>query len=191
MFLCDARGGETGGGVRESRVSVEHKMNEELIAQIRANLAFEQMVVAVLYGALGCGAVYVIVSVLMTVTGGLSFSGLLSSVLSGLLYTFIIFLVGFSAAVVIAIPLFMTLEKRRHRKVWPYFVAVVVVELAFLAIVKGDLFFFLGAPVFTGIALLLPGPIIAVIFGRLMAPLWRAAEKAESPAPSSNILRLN
>ncbi|MFQ5563739.1 MAG: hypothetical protein ACE5FO_09240 [Parvularculaceae bacterium] len=165
--------------------------NEEVINHVRANIAFEQMVAAVLYGAFACGGVRLVLAVLSVLVGGASFLGILDAVIDTLLYAFLIFLVGFSAAVVIAIPLFLTLEKRRYRKPWPYLIAAIIVELVFFFVVQGDIAVLIDAPLAHAIAWLAPAPVIAVLFGRFMKPLWRQAERSDSPAENSVIIRLD
>ena len=106
-----------------------------LYARIRTRLAFEHLVTSVLFGALISAGIYLLALIAVDVIAlKSSVSGIFSAVFSAIYYAFIVFLAGFLAAIVIGIPLFELLEKRKLRKAWPYFVAAVIVELLFFCI---------------------------------------------------------
>lgn len=166
--------------------------NQELIDRIRANIAFEQMVAAVVYGAFVCSAVRLIVATLAFLTGGdISLMGIFDVVVDTLLYAFMIFLIGFAGAVAIAVPLFLTLEKRRHRKPWPYLVAAIAVELVFFLVARSAGAMPVEPPFLHLIAWFAPAPIIAVLFGRLMKPLWLEIERNVPSVEEGGFPRLN
>lgn len=156
------------------------------LEQVRVNVAFEQMIVAVLAGAASGGAMTLAVKLIQVILTGLSFSALLAVFLETLLVSFLIFLVGFFASVALGAPLFMFLEKRKRRTLWPYLAAALAAAITVLFFTAG------GFPSTVGIeavtAIFAPAIIIALIFARLMKPHWRAAEKAEAEAAAGPIL---
>ncbi len=167
--------------------------SQETLDQVRVNIAFENMVVAVIAGAAAGAAMTFLVRLVVGVVSDFSFSALLSVFLETLMTGFLIFLIGFISSVAVGAPLFRLLEKRKQRSLWPYlFAALAVAVVAFLAASRG-----LPGPENFRIealtAIFAPAAIIAVIFSRQMRPHWRAAERAEAEtaAAGSNIIRLN
>ncbi|PQA89473.1 hypothetical protein [Hyphococcus luteus] len=167
--------------------------SQETLDQVRVNIAFENMVVAVIAGA-GAGGV---MTFLVRLAGGVlqdfSFSVLLSAFLETLMTAFLIFLTGFISCVALGAPLFRLLEKRKQRSLWPYLAAALAIAVVvMLAASRG-----LPGPedlhLETATAIFAPAVIIALIFSRQMRPHWRAAERAEEEpeAAGSNIIRLN
>ena len=141
------------------------------VDQIRVNIAFEQMVVSVLTGAFVGGALTFLLNVAGVFLDGFSFAALLTAILQTLLVAFVIFLVGFFSSVVIGAPLFVALEKRKRRNVWPYLAAAIAVAIiSFAAAVRG----LPEARDFT----------LATWAGG-MRPHWQAAELAEAEAQAS------
>ena len=162
-----------------------------LYARIRTRLAFEHLVTSVLFGAAISAGVYLVALTAMDVFAlKFSISSILSAAFSAVYYAFIVFLAGFLSAIVVGIPLFELLEKRKLRKAWPYFIAAVVVEVLFYALVTGEAPVFADLPVVTTVSVLLPGVVIAALFARRMRPLWRQAEKAEQ-TPTPIVVRLH
>lgn len=159
---------------------------QETIDQIRVNVAFEEMIVSVLTGAAIGGALAFGFNLFGLVSGGFIFAGLLSAMLDAFLVAFVVFLTGFGASVAIGAPLFMFLEKRKRRTVWPYLAAalgVAIFAMFFKNASLPDTEGWRGAVlVFT------PAVIIALTFGRLMRPHWKAAEKAEADAAAGPIM---
>ena len=160
--------------------------DQALIDQVRVNVAFEQMIVAVLAGAASGGAMTLAVKLVRVILTDRSFSALLAVVLDTLLVSFLIFLVGFFASVAVGAPLFMFLEKRKRRTLWPYLAAALAAAITVLFFTAG------GFPSAVGIeavtAIFAPAVVIALIFARLMKPHWRAAEKAEAEAAAGPVI---
>lgn len=155
---------------------------EELIDQVRVNVAFENMVAAVVAGAVAGGAMTFIIKLAGVIFPDFSFGALLAAFLETLLTAFLIFLIGFISSVALGAPLFRLLEKRKQRALWPYLLAALAIAIAvFVAVVRG-----VPGPedvrLETVTAIFAPAIIIALIFARQMAPHWRAAEKAEREA---------
>jgi len=164
-------------------------VEDEVIDQIRVNIAFEQMIVAVLAGAAVGGALTLVSKVAAVFMLDFSFAALLTAALETLLVTFLIFLIGFAASVAVGAPLFIFLEKRKRRNTWPYLAASIAIALAVFVAVAGGLPG-VGRLTFGALAsTLAPAIVIALIFGRLMQPHWRAAERAEEKKPF--YIRLN
>ena len=158
---------------------------QQTLDQIRVNIAFEQMVVAVLAGAASGGAMTLVVKLARVFFSDFSFAALLAVFLDTLLVSFLIFLVGFFASVAVGAPLFMFLEKRKRRTLWPYLAAALAAAITVLFFAAG------GFPSAVGIeavtAIFAPAIVIALIFARLMKPHWRAAEQAEAEAAAGPI----
>lgn len=155
---------------------------DPLSTQIRANIAFEHMVVAVLIAAAASGgAVFVLAGGEAIVSGRQIVPALFGAFYNAMQFAFVAFLIGFFSAVAVGLPLFLALEKIRLRKVWPYVAAGAAIELVAAGFVlkripfAGDFLSFENAP------LLLPGVLAAAIFGRRMRPLWKAAEREGAP----------
>jgi hypothetical protein len=159
---------------------------QQTLDQIRVNIAFEQMVVAVLAGAASGGAMTLVVKLARAVFSDFSFAALLAVFLDTLLVSFLIFLVGFFASVAVGAPLFMFLEKRKRRTLWPYLAAALAVAIMALMFAAGD-FVSSALRLETMTAIFAPAIVIALIFARLMKPHWRAAEKAEAEAAAGPI----
>ena len=150
---------------------------DRILAQVRANVAFENMVVAVLTGAAASGVLLFAVNNAFSIAKGSWTFGTFASIAMGSLYfVFLAFLAGFLTAVVVAMPLFLGLEKLKVRKIWPYAAAAAGVGFVALWIVGGQIPFERPAE----LVLLLPGILMAVLFGLRMRPIWRAVERAES-----------
>ena len=99
-------------------------------------------------------------------------------------FSFISFLAGFFAVVCVGLPLHVTLEKMKLRKVWPYVVAGLAIELVAASFVLRRMPLATDFTTPENFPLLLPGLVAALVFGRRMGPHWRAAERAEqAPAP--------
>lgn len=149
---------------------------DKVMAQVRANIAFEHMVVAVLIGAAASGVVlFVVNNAFSAAKGAWTFATFASIAMGTIYFVFLAFLAGFLAAVVVAMPLFLVLEKLKVRKVWPYALAAAAVGFAALWVVQGRVPFDQPAE----IVFLLPGVLMALLFGRRMRPIWRAATSAE------------
>ncbi len=173
--------------MRNSPASQEQS---DIAAEVRINVAFEQMVLSVLTGAfVGGGATLLFGLITSLVTGAFSISVLLSVLLNTLLVSFLIFLVGFFASLVIGAPLFSALERAKRRTLWPYLGAALGVALIVLSFMQGGLPLAEDFSVGLVLAVILPAIVIAVTFARFMQPHWRAADRAE--AAEGNILRLH
>ncbi len=164
---------------------------QDTLDQIRVNVAFENMVVAVLAGAGAGGVMTLLVTLAGVLVADFSFAALLAAVLGALLVSFMIFLVGFFASVALGAPLFKLLEKRKQRAPWPYLIAALAMAVvATMVSARG-----IPGPddlhIETLTAIFAPAVLIAFIFARNMRPHWRAAERAEREAANPNILRLH
>lgn len=168
---------------------------QQTIDQIRVNIAFEKLVFSVLTGAAIGGGLTLLLDLAGMVLGGLSFGALLAALLNTLLASFLIFLIGFFASVAVGAPLFVWLEKNKRRNVWPYLAAACAVAIASFVVSAGGLPQASDFTLKTLVQIFIPAIFIAVMFARLMVPVWRAAEKAEAEAAErdrpSNIIRLH
>lgn len=151
---------------------------DPIFAQIRANIAFEHMLMAVLIAAAASGAaVFLLAGGEAIVSSRQIVPALFGAFYSAMVFSFVAFLIGFFASVAVGLPLFLALEKIKLRKVWPYIAAGAAIELAAAGFVLkrmplvDDFLSLEHAP------LLLPGVLAAAIFGRRMRPLWKAAER--------------
>lgn len=164
--------------------------SQNLEAEVRINVAFEQMVLSVLTGAFVGGGATLLFGLITALTSGVfSISVLLSVLLNTLLVSFLIFLVGFFASLVIGAPLFSALERAKRRTLWPYLGAALGIALIVLSFMQGGLPLAEDFSVGLVLAVILPAIVIAVTFARFMQPHWRAADRAE--AAEDNILRLH
>jgi hypothetical protein len=152
-----------------------------IIDQIRVNVAFEQLIVAVLTGAFVAGILTLVLNLGAAVFGGvLSFSTLLSAALNTLLVSFLVFLVGFLASIIVGAPLFIVLEKAKRRSMWPYLAASLAVAIIVFSFMAGHLPLADDVTVSVFVSVFIPAIVIAFVFGRLMQPHWRAAARAET-----------
>ncbi len=159
--------------------------NEALIEQIRANVAFEHIVVSVLAGAGVCSAILLTLRVgALLITGSLSVSTLLSALFASVVFLFLFFLVGFAAGAAIVTPLFRALEKSRRRSGWPYGAAALGVAAASLiaatAVPAAQ-----GPSLAAVVSVIAASIVTSIIFARRMAPHWAAAEAAEREAAAA------
>ncbi|MEZ5895466.1 MAG: hypothetical protein R3C51_03615 [Parvularculaceae bacterium] len=156
----------------------DHQADDRLIAQVRLNIAFEQLIVA----ALSSAAVSVACIVLFRI-GALIWSGVWTvratfmALYYGISFGAIFFLLAFAAAALVGAPLFRALEKAKYRKLWPYYFAAVLAGFFCTSA--------LGSPVSVerpaNIFLMVPGLLMVAIFGRLIRPFWSA-----HPFPADN-----
>lgn len=168
--------------------------DDRIFEQIRANVAFEHIVVAVLSGAALCGAISLILQLAaMLVAGVFSFGVLLTIFMNALIAGFVFFLVGFAGGALIVTPLFRMLEKSRRRSGWPYGAAALGVAVA--SLIAASTMPFAGAPsLFAIFAVIASSIATALIFARRMKPLWAAAtaeEAAAEQAGASSQFRLH
>ena len=159
--------------------------------QVRINVAFEQMVVAVLMGAFVGGALTLLLNVMQGLTDGLSFVGFVSSLLQALFVSILIFLSGFGASVIFGAPFFAALEKRKQRNVWPYLGAGLSVAIAAFVVLSVAFPSAGGFTFKTIAAIFVPPVIVAGVFAKGMQPHWRAAEKAESEQNGPIVFRIH
>lgn len=165
----------------------EISTNEALVEQIRANVAFEQIVVSVLAGAGVCSLAFLALRIGALIVGGsFSMSTLLSAAFAAIVFAFLFFLIGFAAGAAIVTPLFRMLENSRRRSGWPYGAAAIAVAVMSL-IIAGALPA-AQAPGATAIISVIGATIVtSIIFARLMAPHWAAAEAEERRAAAAPI----
>ncbi len=151
----------------------------EIFEQIRANWAFEHLIVSVLAGA-GVGGALTFLAALggALITNGGIIAALGPALAKSVLIAVLIFLIGFLSGVLLIAPLFRALERAKRRSVWPYVAAALIIAGLALALVSNVR---AAHPVGPGVAapVLTASVVIAVLFARRMRPLWRAAEKAE------------
>lgn len=163
----------------------------EVIDHIRLNIAFEQSVLSVLTGAaIGGAAIFVVTLVGVILGGGLSIPIFVAIILRAVFVSFLIFLTGFIASAVVVAPMFMALEKRKQRNVWPYLMAAIVLAILVLLLTNNGLGGIADANPEVLVTIIAPAIIIALIFGRRMRPHWRAAEQRETEA-LTNVVRLH
>ena len=159
-------------------MEIVDRRNEEIVQQVRANVAFEHMVAAVLIGAGVSGAALFLMNEFFSLMKiGFSLGALVSIAMNAIWAAFLIFLGGFAAAVVFGVPLFLSLERAKYRRTWPFFVAAIAAHLIALALISG------GVPAIETPAALLfftPGLLVAFLFARRIAPLWEASRRAET-----------
>ncbi len=154
----------------------------QIAQEIRANVAFEQLIGSLVSGAAIGGGVFFALTFGGLVLGrALSFSTLLSLLLTSLMAVLSIFLIGFIAGVIIVTPLFKALEKAKRRSAWPYIAASIGV-CVFSLVALANLPRAPAPDVAVVISVFAAGLYIAFDFGRRMAPFWRAAERAEEQA---------
>lgn len=152
----------------------------QVFSQVRANIAFEHMVAAVLIAASVSGAALLLLNGFFLIAKGAgSLPGLFSIAMDAIYFTFLAFLIGFFASVLAGLPLFMGLERMKLRKAWPYVAVAVLIEYAVYSIQHGNVLMVDDLSFPAGIVLFLPGVLAALLFGRRMKPLWEAAERAE------------
>lgn len=156
-----------------------------LIAEIRANVVFETMIVSVLtVSALSLAAAFVIGLVWRALGAPLSINAVFSALMAAVAYAFIFFLAGFAFSLAVGFPLYRRLEKAKIRQSWPFILAAFIGGFLFLALVD-------AAPAIESperLINLAPGVATAWLFGRRMRPIWRAATR-DSTAPT--IVRLH
>ena len=163
-------------------------------AIIRTRLVFEELVGSVFFGALFCGCVYFAASIVVAFTGdGIGFSIFLNLLFDSIYFSFLVFAVGFLCSVLVGIPLFNFLEKKKYRFAWPYFLAATAISLLFFWLATGKVFQLFDQSLLTHISILLPGPLISVLFARRMQPIWYDAERAERADDErpDNVLKLH
>ena len=162
----------------------------KILETVNVNIAFEHMVFAVLTGAGVAGALTFMLSVGSAVIGGaFSFSVLLSAFLETLLASFMVFLVGFFASVMIGAPLFVMLEKSKRRNAWPYLAAALAVALIVFSFMTGHLPLAEDFNIAVVASIFIPAIVIALTFARSMKPYWLAAAREEEIA--QNIFRIH
>lgn len=161
----------------------------EVLKQIRINVAFEQMILAVLTGAvIGGGLIFVLGFAGAIVGGGLSPSQLLAVTLKAITISFLIFLTGFFSSAAVMTPLFWAMEKAKRRNVWPYLAASLVVAILAFLLATGETPFTAKNTPEALSATIVPAIVIALIFGRRMEPYWRASAQAEAAAKAGAIV---
>jgi len=162
---------------------------QNLFAEIRANIVFEKMIVSVLVVSGFSGlAHFAIAFFLRIAAGAISIGGFGTILFNAFLFAAFFFLSGFAASVAIGIPLFKALEKAKLRKAWPYCIAAFAVSFIILLAA--------GSPPSVEaphrFLFLLPGLAAALLFARRMRPFWEAAERRDEEAQSQfSITRLH
>ena len=157
--------------------------NAKLADEVRMNVAFEQMVMSVLTGAVVGGGLSLVIGLAAAIfTSTISFATLLSVLLNMMLTSFLIFLVGFFASVIVGAPLFVALENAKRRSLWPYLGASMATALIVFSFLQGGLPVIADLELGSIISIFLPAAIIAVVFVRRMQSYWRAAKQAEQNA---------
>jgi hypothetical protein len=154
----------------------------DFFEQIRANWAFEHLIVAVLSGAGLAGALTFALSIATALFSGASLgAAFAASFFKALVVCFLVFLIGFFSGVVAVWPLYRLLKGANRRTPWPYMGAAVAIAMAALFLVAN-----MGGPGAVSVSVAAPVIIssiaIALIFARRVKPLWDAEEKAEAEA---------
>jgi len=154
----------------------------QIAQEIRANVAFEQLIGSLVSGAaIGGGIFFALTFAGLLFGGALSLSTLLSLLLNSLMAVLSIFLIGFIAGVIIVTPLFKALEKAKRRNAWPYIAASIGV-CVFSLVALANLPRAPAPDVAVVISVFAAGLFISFDFGRRMTSFWRAAERAEEQA---------
>lgn len=158
-------------------MSLPPATDAERIAQsIRANVVFENLIVATLTVAALSGAAHFSLSLIVRAAGaGISPGGVVTALMGAFSFSAMFFLAGFAASAAIGIPLHLALERAKIRQIWPFALAAFAIGLAITSAVG-------LAPGFAApwnALYLVPGLAVALLFGRKMRSLWRAAERAE------------
>jgi hypothetical protein len=155
---------------------------DPIFAQIRANIAFEHMLMAVLIAAAASGgAVFLLAGGEAIISSRQIVPALFGAFYSAMVFSFVAFLIGFFASVAVGLPLFLALEKIRLRKAWPYIAAGAAIELVAAGFVLKRMPMVEDFLSLDHAPLLLPGILAAAIFGRRMGPVWKAAEREAAP----------
>ncbi|MEO1252557.1 MAG: hypothetical protein AAFW81_09450 [Pseudomonadota bacterium] len=152
---------------------------EALLTEIRANVAFEHLIVAILAGAAASGAAFLIAKMAARLVAGASAAGALWAGLAGaLVMASLFFVVGFGAGAAIITPLHKSLESAKRRQPWPYI--AVAAGVAVLAFVAARLLPGFSAPgALAGLGVFVGLVVLGAVFARRMRPVWLAAAKAE------------
>ncbi|MEZ5891787.1 MAG: hypothetical protein R3C58_01365 [Parvularculaceae bacterium] len=168
-------------------------MEEPAVAPVdtvRINIAFEQMVAASVTAAVAAGVISFVLGMAVSLMSGFSFGALVIVFVNAMLAAFVTFLCGFAGSVVIGAPLFIFLEKKKRREMWPWLAAALATALVFYLLAPGSSVG--GMAGLARVAAIFAPPVIfAVVFVRGMTPFWRAAERAEAAAATTNIVRLH
>ncbi len=154
----------------------------QFVEEIRANVAFEHLVAAIVSGAALATAIFFVLGFAgLVFASALSAPNLLALILKSITLCIMVFLIGFLTGALIVTSLFKALEKAKRRSVWPYVAAsigVIGISLITLFSLPNA-----GAPdLALIIAVIVAGLFIAFDFGRRMSPLWRASARAEEQA---------
>lgn len=152
----------------------------EPLAQIRANIAFEHLVVSTLIGAgAGAGLVFLHKVLVAVWFGGFSIGLVLLAALEAVLTSFLIFLTGFLSGALLIYPLFRWLEKKKRRSAWHYLAAAFAISLLIFAFLEKGPMYMQQSYLEALVSIFFPAMIIALVFVRRMQPFWRTAERAE------------
>lgn len=160
-----------------------------IIAQLQANVAFENAVVGVLAGAgvgggLGLGLMF-FQSLMSGFSVIRSFS---SAIFLGVTLAIAIFFIGFLVAVIIIAPLNRFLEKSKRRSPFPYLgVSIAVTATALIAVSALPVFSTPGLA--TNVSVVFAGFTAWAVFARKMKPVWLAAKRQEETPPLSDIVQ--
>lgn len=156
--------------------------------ELSARFAFETMLAATLLTATAAMPVSFVLGLAAAVLDGAALSRLVVMAVDALSLGFVIFLGGFVGAVVFGVPVFLVLERLKRRTGAHYVLAGILVNAIAFVILVGR------APLLQNPAeflYLLPGGVIALLFLRRMAPVWRATETDPAPPESSAVVRLH
>jgi hypothetical protein len=151
-----------------------------VVSDVRAEIAFENMIVSVLAGSAVAGVAHFTIAVgAHLVAGSFSLVAAGIALVAAVGFTFLFFIAGFGASLAIGVPLYRLLEKAKLRRAWPYCLVATATGLV-IATAAGV------APTFEApgrILYLVPGLAAALIFARKMRPFWAAIEREEREAP--------
>ena len=171
-------------------MAVKPPDQEALLEQLRANWAFEHLLVAVLTGT-GVAAVLTLLFAAVSgfISGGALMPVLVGAAAKSMIVAFVVFLVGFLSGVLVVAPMFRRLERAKRRGVGPYIAASLMIAVAGL-LLAGNL---RGVAPSMGVSapVIISSIVIAVLFARRVQPLWRASEQAEREAASQGFRRLH
>lgn len=159
-----------------------------LIAQLQANVAFENAVVGVLTGAGIGGALGSGLMLTQSLASGLPIiRSIAAAIFLAVMLATLIFFIGFLVAVTIVAPLNRFLEKSKRRSSMPYLgVSLVVTAIALLAVTALPMFATPG-PV-TIASVVLASLSAWFVFARRMKPVWYAAKRQEEAPPPNDVV---
>lgn len=161
---------------------------EEIAAlqrELSVRAAFERMISASLRGAALTGAVSLALGLGAAALDGAGLTRLMSVAIGSLSLACIVFFGGFMGAIIIGVPLTLALEGAGVRRGPPYILAALLVNAVLFVGLTGAPPDFRNLEDFLYLA---PGPLIAFLYLRDIAPIWRRSATQRARA---EVIRLH